>query len=420
MGAADRPRRTSQRGQAAQTRKQTTRANNASQPHRAPQTRGTSKSKPRTLALKVMEALYWDLLCVTQFKQITSQNSTNISNQDITAHQSFFHEGHAFITNFANGFLSPTLQGHDILAYDRCLNFVCEFGWKFFAIAAFSEAFRQAILTDELIQTSTKHWDALKNLISENKRSIEIFARSRGLNWQYILTGLTMYEMQGLPSVQDALAPEINIFTEHPHHIVQTRDGGLRWPQYKGKAQIDVLYRVHDPKKLNRLSRKKHWGRCGVCQKSFVRKCDCRLHSLAGELTELVEYEGKGVGVRTLANFKKNDVLGEYIGKISPGTDYDDPTYLLSIRRPDCDSELAITDSAHFGNWTRFMNHSCEAPNTFGPFIAGPEVTAAVTAQSGIRMFEEMTVHYGDCYWGYPPKCPCGSDGCMSLPGNHW
>lgn len=300
---------------------------------------------------------------------------------------------------------------------DRCVNFLGELGWKVFAICAYSEGFRHAILNDDLIRASDKYWDALRNLISENKRSIEIFARTRGLNWQEVLLSLTMYEMQGLPNLKHVLAPEIDISTEHPHQVVQTKAGGLRRPRYKGRTQRDVPYRVHksrDGSKSTRLTRKKHWGRCDICLKTFIN-CDCRVHSLAGELTELVEYGDKGVGVRALASFQENDVLGEYVGMILPGMDCKDHTYAMSIRQPKGKRALAIADSAHLGNWTRFMNHSCDAPATFQPFIAGPETTTVATAHRRISMFEEVTVHYGDEYWGQPSRCPCGSDNCMSL-----
>lgn len=386
-------------------------------------TREPLQPSPKVLALEVIAALYWDIHCVTLFDQIVSQDPSSVSRQDLTWHHTLHYEGQALIVNFVHDHLTPDTQYRNTITYNRCLSFVRDLGWQFFAICAFSEAFRRAILIDKTIRYSDEHFNAFKSIIADNRRSIKVFALTRSLDWRIPLLGLAMYDMQCLPSLRHALAPEPNLATEHPHHIVQTHSGRLQRPRYKGKVQVNAFAHLYhspaDSKTSHLLQRKKTWGPCEVCSKPFEQQCNCRLHSMAGDLTELVEYPNKGVGVRALSNFRAGDILGEYVGVIRPiASSYADPTYLMTVGMyPEDSSEcenLAIADGTRVGNWTRYVNHSCGPSTRFAPFVAGPQATACLIAGRDIAMFEEVTIHYGDEYWSDPAMCRCGAEGCMS------
>lgn len=91
---------------------------------------------------------------------------------------------------------------------------------------------------------------------------------------------------------------------------------------------------------------------------------------MAGDLVELVEYPGKGVGVRTLSRFRTCDLLDEYLGQLATDRTQDE----------DWSVEIAGTsiDSHHLGNWPRFINHSCDYAAEFEFLRAGKTISAVV------------------------------------------
>jgi SET domain-containing protein len=137
-------------------------------------------------------------------------------------------------------------------------------------------------------------------------------------------------------------------------------------------------------------------------------------------LVELIQYPIKGAGIRALASFKAGAVLGEYLGEVVPnGRKCTDDIYALSqvgfqamsstgIPNP---KPLATTTSAYLGNWTRFINHHCEANCVFVPVMVDDRVTTVVEATQDISIFDEITVNYGPQYWRQR-FCYCGSKNC--------
>lgn len=84
---------------------------------------------------------------------------------------------------------------------------------------------------------------------------------------------------------------------------------------------------------------------------------------------------------------------------------------ILSILRP-----LVITPSSimvgmgtrlpksmprgRYGNWTRFVNHSCKDQSVaFTEKTIGDRTLPAVVAERDIDMFQELTISYGKHYW---------------------
>lgn len=110
-----------------------------------------------------------------------------------------------------------------------CVAFIREFRWKMFAICAFAEAFRRAYR-----QNNTESWRELMQTMEDNRRSIEIFARVRSLEWRGQLLKYTNHDM---PFLRQALEPKVNLTNEHPRLLVHSTDGQLRRPMANGKLQ---------------------------------------------------------------------------------------------------------------------------------------------------------------------------------------
>ncbi len=73
---------------------------------------------------------------------------------------------------------------------------------------------------------------------------------------------------------------------------------------------------------------------------------------------------------------------------------------------------LAAISAKRYGNWTRFINHSCEAGTRFSVVRVGDRWRSVVRATRDVEVFEEVTVDYGEGYWR-GKRCECGSEGCL-------
>lgn len=357
----------------------------------------------KEISLKVIAAIYWDLNCSACFYNIICDAP---SQSDLECYNNMDQATRRFIDRFIWDHRIPQPRSK---FYRRCFDFVSDFGWKLFSICAHAEAFRFACEEDAGVLEA--EWHSLMQIINENQRSIEIFARARGLPWQYPLLRHTIYDLFHLPDLHRALAPEIDLGRDHHHQIVLMPNGRLRRPRYQHHAQVNIQNHVYDPYEHggapNPLFQNGVGIRCELCQNA-PEACECRVVSLAGDLIELVEYPGKGVGVRALSSFKTGDLLDEYLGQ------------LLTDRTQDEDwsVEFAGTsiDSHHFGNWPRFINHSCDYNTEFEFLRAGKTISAVVEVKRDVPIFSEITVDYGEAYWE-GKKCLCGSESCISLYG---
>lgn len=260
-------------------------------------------------------------------------------------------------------------------------------------------------------------WDAVIGQIEVNCFSIELFARTRNLEWR---GPLLKHARHLLPELQAELAPHTKLDNEHPHHWVRTQNGGVRRPVYEKHYQVHIDACTFDPK--NWEDEGYEAGsiydptiRCwedGACEQCGNKKiCSC-LPSDAGQLVELVDYPDRGIGIRALANFEEGAILGEFVGEIRP-PDYDgDSKYGLAMCAKQ-ENPVALISPKRYGNWTRFLNHSCDASTYFREMIIGNRMVAVVEALRDIYIFEEITVNYGEEYWT-DRECRCGSWNCMS------
>ncbi|KAJ5179402.1 hypothetical protein N7492_002612 [Penicillium capsulatum] len=358
---------------------------------------------------KPIAALYWDINSVCHFRAITAESPAEIDRQIYDQ-----------MSLGAQAFIDKALFDYRNNPHTakRLVRFTQSVGWKVFAICAHAESFRKMCTKGNALR-----WMKLQRKIQANQRSLEVFARARRLEWRGPLLKHAQMELLGL---RDALSPDINIAREHPHHLAQTLDGRLRRPRHNGKAQRHMGDHIFIPTSRdhgrNPILRRTIWGPCRLCESEV--HCDCRIDSMAGDLVELVEYQDRGIGVRALANFNANDILGEYTGVIEQGFISWDTVYPLrqgvyykDVEGEERAAELADIDASQFGMWTRYINHSCDPSATFAYRVVGKKATTTVEAIRDISTFEEVTVDYGDGYWA--PRthpCLCGSRKCR-FPG---
>jgi hypothetical protein len=178
---------------------------------------------------------------------------------------------------------------------------------------------------------------------------------------------------------------------------------------------------------------------------------------------ELRKTANRGMGVYTKRAFKQNDVLGWYAGEIVPeSSETENNDYLMSVpigivtdpddlTPPDNDDDddytegrsrasrqrskgtpkkkrassdesnmtgpsCVLVDAQRTGSWTRFINHSCQSLCFFYPCRVGEMRYMAVLAGKRIPAGVELTVDYGEGYYGKDTDkvCHCGAKKCVS------
>ena len=152
---------------------------------------------------------------------------------------------------------------------------------------------------------------------------------------------------------------------------------------------------------------------------------------------ELRETADRGIGVFAKQDIPSLSILGWYTGELlvhgraGGSNDYAlalpigekpqsaEPHYVWT-RGPrfyidKCKDKLieeATIEAEKVGNWTRFINHSCDANTTFANRCVGSIRIMAVKSKCSIAAGEELTIHYGDTYFG-SRTCRCGAVNCL-------
>ena len=299
--------------------------------------------------------------------------------------------------------------------------------WKFLTKLAHSAAFRDAACT---LDEST--WRAVSASIDENTVSLIVFVETCGLHWWSELIRL------------NSLFPPPFDFTKYqplkykkpsPHKWVVTEKlEDVRWPTFNGKRQINILKNIYRDTAFQNTHRPFCWPAdrpypedptivrdmsitpCITCHSHTPCRCSfLKSPEIYHPLVELRDYGHKGVGIRALERIPRRAILGEYVGEIFPCNYTGDPIYGLdfSLPRRRADDVIATISSKRYGNWTRFMNHSCDPATAFRTATQGGRHRMVVQAVRDIEIFEEVTVDYGDGYWR-DRECECGVEGCFS------
>lgn len=298
----------------------------------------------------------------------------------------------------------------------RFTEFVARCGWMVLAICAHSDGFIYASRhKDEDV------WINTCNGIFQNAWSIELFAKVRGLDWLSILP-----EDEG----EDEFCPrkntkeQINVPVDDPFHWYVSTDGVAKQPSFNGVPQKAITQNIYHSGGLNENALMKilAQGNCLLCRS--VEHCNCNTYTPSSffhpPLLELAPCGGRGLGIRALQKIPKNTLLGEYVGELYPTTMPDeelaqlDYTYSLAMTPPHAVSPaLAIIDAARYGNWTRFINHSCRPSTLFFTDTIAGRLGMFVRSMRDINMFEELTIDYGQDYFTRSKDCACGEDCCL-------
>lgn len=197
------------------------------------------------------------------------------------------------------------------------------------------------------------------------------------------------------------------------------RDRSRRKPE-KEKDQT----RTPTQHRVNEIDEK--WRRCESCDataETIDQLCQCTTAPWDAQNTEEWSDENIelrwinddfGIGAYALYTIEKDTVLSEYVGELVHSDDLAS-TYLFDVKN-DANTTMACIDSLRMGNWTRFINHSCDSNADFAVVRIGEELRYIVKAKRHIRKGQQVTVHYGEDYWKHRNRddvwCGCGVKDC--------
>ncbi|KAJ5847156.1 hypothetical protein N7455_011113 [Penicillium solitum] len=390
---------------------------------------GSEEAKNQTAnkeATDITVAIYHDINAYCELERLAGENVYGCL------------ETFSNLRTFTEGFMEREITGYmscmqsfeaehgefqSVTPNSRFLQFVTALGWKMFAICSHTESFRRGIK-----EADDRAWGCLLQKIHENFLSIELYSHNRTLKWRDILWIYQNYPIPGLPDMKLEIETYMNWKVDHPHHTVITLDGKLKEPSYNGQLQKHINESIYDPKKWSGQKqdptlRHKANGTPTNVGRQCVRcgspvSCACRLETRAGELIELREYSGTGTGVRALTRFRRGDILDIFMGELLPDivenvyplTQNDDKNNTTTTTTTTTTVNSLCTICPHqFGNWTRFISHSCRPATQFMTRTIGNRVVCTVEVIRDILPFEEITVGYGDRYWtALDYDCLCG------------
>ncbi|KAL2812392.1 hypothetical protein BJX63DRAFT_247621 [Aspergillus granulosus] len=365
------------------------------------------QQKVRRLVSKILASVYYDIntVCIMRTNARLDPNFENTARYRIQ-----FQESTALLDRVVSYNFDPTPHADQRGILIRLDEFVKLFGWKMLSICMLAEGFQRACR--EISHPAI--WKELIKKFKDNRMSLEVFARSRNLDWR---GQLLKYASMGVPNLEKELEPARGMWQQHPHHVVQSVDNKVKRPIYKNCPQINIDECIINPNKWlgkpeDPTMRTIYDGRCDLCRSPGI--CDCKLDPSAGTLVELVERPGTGTGVRALTNFKKGGILGPFIGELLPPEYMGDPDYALAhVSKKDMSEVIATISPRHHGNWTRYIAHSCNASTAFRARTIGDRTIMTIEAERDIPAFEDITVDYGKGYW-IGKTCLCGESNCVS------
>ncbi|XP_068931997.1 histone-lysine N-methyltransferase NSD3 isoform X1 [Petaurus breviceps papuanus] len=138
---------------------------------------------------------------------------------------------------------------------------------------------------------------------------------------------------------------------------------------------------------------------------------------------EVIKTERRGWGLRTKRSIKKGEFVNEYVGEL-----IDEEECRLRIKRAHENSitnfyMLTVTkdriiDAGPKGNYSRFMNHSCNPNCETQKWTVNGDVRVGLFALCDIPAGVELTFNYNlDCLGNGRTECHCGADNCSGFLG---
>jgi len=134
-------------------------------------------------------------------------------------------------------------------------------------------------------------------------------------------------------------------------------------------------------------------------------------------LVEVFETFDRGFGLRCMASLPYRHLIGEYIGEIVPkainqaSRQREIHSYDLDGHLPNDHPAFYIIRAEKFGNYTRFINHSCEPNVESVAYNKNGVAMIGIVTIKATKLGEELTMDYGEEYWR-GKSCKCGSERC--------
>ncbi|KAI3325161.1 hypothetical protein HD806DRAFT_492223 [Xylariaceae sp. AK1471] len=252
--------------------------------------------------------------------------------------------------------------------------------------------------------------------------ALEVAADTMNPNWRRLLS------IVGEPSER--------IYSGHPHDWVVCLDGSpplqlrktyLQWDPHFDYKHIEEsiidqeVWGCDDPRwappSSDALTRVSSLPLCETCSKEQsddpkLNCCYCfpSLFGCATLVPAPVQVfrtpDGRNNGLVALCAFERGAAVGEFVGVITKGLQ-------------DVDVMENSTSSTNYqiwqgrqGNFTRFVNHSCNANAQYQHF-SWLDTQRIILVSKGIDAGSEITVDYSDKYWkGLNKKCLCREKRC--------
>uniref|UniRef100_A0A673XU33 Nuclear receptor binding SET domain protein 2 n=1 Tax=Salmo trutta TaxID=8032 RepID=A0A673XU33_SALTR len=140
--------------------------------------------------------------------------------------------------------------------------------------------------------------------------------------------------------------------------------------------------------------------------------------------TKIVKTTGKGWGLVALRDIKKGEFVNEYIGELIDEEECrsrikyyqeNDIThfYMLTIDKD------RIIDAGPKGNYSRFMNHSCQPNCDTQKWTVNGDTRVGLFAVCDVPAGTELTFNYNlDCLGNEKTACRCGASNCSGFLGD--
>jgi len=229
--------------------------------------------------------------------------------------------------------------------------------------------------------------------------------------------------------------PTKGIYSGHPHDWVVHPDGSpptqlrktyLQWDpnfdfQHIEESVIDqVVWGAEDPRwtppSSVALTRVSSLSVCELChqEQSDDPKLNCCycFPSLFGCATptpspvQVFRTAGRNNGLMALCAFERGTAVGEFVGVITKGL------LDVDVMESRIGSKSYQICQGQQGNFTRFVNHSCNANSQYQKFT-WLNTERIILVSKGIEAGSEITVDYSENYWkGLNKKCLCGEKSC--------